>query len=141
VRSGAFVRPAYAGSRDDGKSLLYAIHIFASDLSSAFVTAIDLEDTSGSQEAIGTCQRNFVAFAARLTQSGLIDRSKDFSIPNFRAAFEEEPDQRSKAYLKQGPRLDVYVPLAGIWILCGSVIFTHCRNSETTAGGKDGGEN
>jgi hypothetical protein len=57
--------------------------MFVSDLSSAFVTAIDLEDTSGSQEAIRTCQRNFVAFAARLTQSGLIDRSRDFSIPNF----------------------------------------------------------
>ena len=74
---------------------------------------IDLEDTYGAQEAICTRQRNFVAFPARLTQSGLADRPKHFSIQDFRVAFEEEPDQLSKAYLKQGPRLDVYLPLAG----------------------------
>ena len=28
----------------------------------------------------------------------------------------KEPKKRSKAYHKQGPQLDVYVPLAGIWI-------------------------
>ncbi|KAF8972226.1 hypothetical protein BDZ97DRAFT_1913447 [Flammula alnicola] len=104
--------------------------------------AIDLGDASDAQEAIRTRQRNFVAFAARLTQSGLVDRSKHFSIQDFRAAFEEEPDQRSKAYLKQGPRLDVYVPLAGIWILlCGNVIFAHCRNPGTPlADFKDAGK-
>ncbi|KAF8803326.1 hypothetical protein BYT27DRAFT_7340991 [Phlegmacium glaucopus] len=81
--------------------------------------------------------------SARLTQSGLADRSKHFSIQDFRAAFEEEPDQRSKAYLKQGPRLDVYVPLEAIWILlCGNVIFAHCRNPGTPlAGFKDAGKN
>ena len=64
-----------------------------------------------------------------------------FSIPDFRAAFEEEPDQRSKTYLKQGPQLDVYVPLAGMWILlCGNVIFAHCRNL-VTPDYKDAGKN
>ena len=106
----------------------YCLHlIFHFDI----VTGIDLNDTSGAQEAIRTRQCNFVAFVSRLTQSGLADRSH-FSIPDFRAALEEEPDQRSRAYRKQGPQLDVYVPLAGIWIqLCGNVIFAHCRNAGT----------
>ena len=72
---------------------------------------------------------NFIAFSARLTQSGLVDRSKYFAIRDFRDVFEEVPDPRSRAYFKQGPRLDVYVPLVGIWIfLCGNFIFAHCRN-------------
>ena len=93
-------------------------------------TAIDLEDTSSAQEAFRTRQCNFVAFAARLTQSGLADRSEYFFVPE---GFEEEFDPRSKAYLRQGPQLDVYVvPLAGIWILlCGNIIFAHCRNRVT----------
>jgi hypothetical protein len=109
----------------------------------AIVTAIHLEDTSDAQEAIRTRQRNFVAFAARLTQSGLADRSKYFSIPHFRGAFEEEPDYRSKAFHKQSPRLDVYVPLAAIWILlCGNVVYAHCRNPGTPrADFKDAGRN
>ena len=45
-------------------------------------------------------------------------------------AFEVEPDKRAKAYHKQGPGLDVYVPLAVMWLfLCGNVIFVHCRRS------------
>ena len=41
-----------------------------------------------------------------------------------------EPDKRAKAYYKQGPGMDVYVPLAVMWLfLCGNVIFAHCRRS------------
>ena len=56
--------------------------------------------------------------------------------------FEEEFDPRSKAYLRQGPQLDVYVvPLAGIWILlCGNIIFAHCRN-QVTPDYNDAGKN
>ena len=68
------------------------------------------------QEAIRTSERNYIAFAARLTQSGLADRSLYYSINDVRAALEEEPDKRAKAYRKQGPGFDVYVPLAGILV-------------------------
>ena len=114
-----------------GIRFMFFLYCFASDFS-GIVTGINLEDTSDAQEAIRTRQRNFVAFSARLTQSCLTDRSLYFSIHVFRDAFEEEPDHRSKAYLRQGPRLNVYVPLASIWILlCGNVIFAHCRNPLT----------
>ena len=100
-----------------------------------YLPAIDLEDTSSSQKAIRIRQRNFVAFSARLTQSGLADRAEHFSIYYFRAAFEVEPDKRAKAYHKQGPGMDVYVPLAVMWLfLCGNVIFAHCRRSSNHPG-------
>ena len=95
-----------------------------------YLPAIDLEDTSSAQKSIRIRQRNFVAFSARLTQSGLADRAEHFSIYYFRVAFEVEPDTRAKAYHKQGPGMDVYVPLAVMWLfLCGNVIFAHCRRS------------
>ena len=96
------------------------------------VTDIEIEDTLAAQEAIRTSEHNYIAFAARLTQHGLADRSLYYFINDVWAALEEEPDKRAKAYRKQGPGFDVYVPLAGIWILlCGNVIFGHCRGPGT----------
>ena len=112
--------------------MFFATHLFI-----GVVTTVDSHRHRsrryfGCPNTIRNRKSNFVAFSARLTQSGIADRAEHFSIHDFREAFEVEPDKRAKAYHKQGPRLDVYVPLAVIWIfLCGNVIFGHCRNPGT----------
>lgn len=62
-----------------------------------------------------------------------------FAIYSLAEALEQEPDRRAKMYIKQGPRLEAYVPLAGIWILfAGNVIFGHCCTPRTVESGDRG---
>ena len=115
--------------RNHGMRFIFSYILFCVWSFIGIVIAFNLEYPSGDPEALRIRKYNFVAFSARLTQSGVADRSLHFSIVDFQSALEVEPDYRSKVYHKQGPQMDLYVPFPVIWLLlCGDVIFSHCRN-------------
>lgn len=62
-----------------------------------------------------TYWRNLNAFCARLTRDG-IDDCTVYALWVIREAQEDEPDPCSKAYHRQGPPLDYYIPIVADYI-------------------------